>query len=116
MRYIALLRPHQWYKNLLVFLPLMFSGNLINLAELSNSLLAFASFCALSSSTYVINDMADRHKDKLHPEKKNRPIASGAIGINTAITIATIALLTGLGLATLLPSRFIIAGLAYFAI
>jgi len=76
MKYLRLLRPRQWYKNLLVFLALIFSGNLLNVAAIGNALLAFASFCALSSATYVINDYADRHKDRLHPEKWNRPIAS----------------------------------------
>ncbi|VVB81645.1 Uncharacterised protein [uncultured archaeon] len=79
MKYVLLLRPQQWYKNLLVFLPLLFSGNLLNLTAIGQSLLAFASFCALSSATYVINYYADRNNDTLHPEKWNRPIESGEV-------------------------------------
>jgi 4-hydroxybenzoate polyprenyltransferase len=114
MEYITLLRPKQWYKNLLVFLPLAFSGNLLNETALIHSLLAFVSFCTLSSATYVINDYTDRNKDRLHPEKLNRPIASGKIGtIGALITVLVLATI-GFGISTLLPIEFVMAATGYF--
>jgi 4-hydroxybenzoate polyprenyltransferase len=111
---VKLLRPKQWYKNFIVFLPLIFSGNLFNTTAALQALTAFASFCALSSATYVINDYADRKRDKLHPEKKNRPIASGAISAPLAIILAGIALLIGAILAMKLPITFGYTAAAYF--
>lgn len=111
-----MLRPQQWYKNLLVFLAIIFSGNLLNLTALAQSMLAFVSFCALSSATYVINDYADRHKDRLHPEKWHRPIASGAINRIEALSIVLILVTIGFGIGLLLPRTFIYAALGYFVL
>ncbi len=116
MKYLALLRPQQWYKNLLVFLAIIFSGNLLNLTAIAQSLLAFVSFCVLSSATYVINDYVDRHKDRLHPEKWNRPIASGAVSRIEALVIVIILTLIGFGIGLLLPGQFIYAALGYFVL
>jgi len=116
MKYVLLLRPAQWYKNLLVFLPLIFSGNLLNITAVGQTLLAFVSFCALSSATYVINDYVDRHRDRLHPEKSNRPIASGAVSSVEAILILFLLTIVGFGIALLLPMHFLYAVLGYFAL
>ncbi len=116
MKYVLLLRPFQWYKNLLVFLPLIFSGNLANSSAITTSLLAFLSFCALSSATYVINDYADKNKDKLHPEKWHRPIASGEIGTLGALISALLLITIGFGIALLLPMNFLYAALGYFVL
>src|ERR1041385_6595164 len=83
--WIQLIRPHQWYKNLLVFLALIFSGNLGRTSFIESSIIAFASFCAISSATYILNDFADRKADRLNPEKKNRPLAAGTISNLEAI-------------------------------
>src|SRR3989344_2516832 len=80
MKYLKALRPEQWLKNIFVLLPLLFSGNLGNADAILRSLIAILSFCAISSSTYVINDFFDRNKDRLNPEKMHRPIAAGKIG------------------------------------
>ncbi len=116
MEYIKLLRPQQWYKNLLVFLAIIFSGNLLNLTALGQSLLAFVSFCALSSATYVINDYVDRRKDRLHPEKWSRPIASGAVNRIEALAIVLILTTIGFGIGLLLPAKFVYAALGYFVL
>src|SRR5574341_598268 len=116
MKYVSLIRPKQWYKNLLVFLPLIFSGNIGNTAAIGQAVLAFVSFCALSSATYVINDYADRHKDRLHPEKWNRPIASGTVSGIEALTIVLILTTIGFGIGLLLPVKFIYAALGYFVL
>lgn len=114
--YLRLLRPQQWYKNLLIFLPIIFSNNLTNIPAIGQALIAFASFCALSSATYVINDYADKNKDRLHPEKSNRPIASGKIRTIGAILTVLILLTIGFGTALLLPTQFLYAALSYFTL
>ena len=89
--YLKLIRIKHWIKNILIFLP-MICGNAINYQNLYISLLGFFSFCFISSSIYIINDIKDIEKDKLHPQKKNRPITSGKINKKNAI-ITTIILL-----------------------
>ena len=116
MKYVRLIRPKQWYKNLLVFLPLIFSGNIGNAVAIGQAVLAFASFCALSSATYVINDYADKKKDRLHPEKCNRPIASGAVGIIEALIMVVVLIAVGFGISLLLPINFLYAALGYFVL
>lgn len=114
--YIRLLRPAQWYKNLLVFLPLIFALRLGNTMAVWHSIIAFISFCALSSTTYIINDYADRNIDKLNPEKANRPIASGAVGPIEALTLVLLLTAVGFGTAIVLPLPFLYTALGYFAL
>jgi len=91
---IALLvsmRPPEWIKNLLVFAGLLFSGNLDEGAQVLDATLAFAAFCAISSAGYLLNDLRDAPLDRRHPEKRHRPIASGALRASAA-WIASVAL------------------------
>ena len=93
--YIKLIRVKHWLKNGLVFLPLFFSINVLKIDLLRNNIIAFMIFSFTASIVYVINDINDIEKDKLHPIKKNRPLASGAITKNKAIiTILILSLLT----------------------
>ncbi len=78
--YVKALRPHQWLKNLLVFLA-MFAAHRLDGQTLALSLLAFVSFSLVASSVYVLNDLLDLAADRVHPRKKNRPLAAGAIPI-----------------------------------
>lgn len=82
---IKLSRPKQWIKNFFVFAPLLFSRHVFDIAFLIPAIQAFVVFCIASSSVYVINDILDAEADRSHPKKKYRPIASGEIGVNTAI-------------------------------
>ena len=84
INYLKLIRVKHWLKNVLVFLPAFFSINILNPQYLGACFLAFIVFCFASSIVYVLNDMSDIEKDKLHPIKKNRPLASGAISITKA--------------------------------
>ena len=81
------LRPFQWYKNLLVFLALIFSGTLFNLENIGLSIIAFISLCLISSLNYVVNDFLDKERDKLHPTKRLRPIASGKLGLGSILLL-----------------------------
>ncbi len=83
--YIKLMRPHHYLKNFLILLPLIFSGSLFNISKLTSTIFAVISFCFAASAIYVINDIMDKDKDKLHEKKKNRPIASGKISVKNAI-------------------------------
>ncbi|AYK04966.1 decaprenyl-phosphate phosphoribosyltransferase [Brevibacillus laterosporus] len=73
------LRPHQWTKNLLVFAALLFSLHKVSIHLLGKSLIAFFLFCMVSGCVYIINDFADIKNDRNHPEKRYRPMASGAL-------------------------------------
>lgn len=86
--YIKLMRPKHYIKNLLIFLPLIFSQQLTNLLVLKKSILAFISFSLIASVVYIINDIKDAKSDREHPIKKNRPIASGKIKISSAYIFA----------------------------
>lgn len=89
MAYIKLLRPKQWIKNLFVVAPLIFAKHIFEYNYVIRVLAAFVLFCCISSSVYVLNDIIDCEKDRLHPKKKNRPIASGIISkIEGGIVIA----------------------------
>ncbi len=86
-KYLKLIRVKHWIKNLLIFLPLIFSRE-INQSNIILTILGFISFSLASSIIYIINDIRDKEKDKNHPTKKNRPIAAGTISIPNALTIA----------------------------
>jgi 4-hydroxybenzoate polyprenyltransferase len=103
---IKLVRVRQWYKNSVVFLALFFSGNLYESHLLLTIFLAFISLCFISSAGYIINDLFDLKSDINHPEKKQRPIASGVISSKIAIFITFLLLLVGLLLAWILNILF----------
>jgi 4-hydroxybenzoate polyprenyltransferase len=106
------LRPRQWVKNLFVFGGLVFSQRLFT-ASVWPALGAFAIFCALSGAIYLLNDVADRDKDRLHPRKRERPIASGLLAVPVALGSAVLLIVAGLAAAVALSPRFAIVALAY---
>ncbi len=99
--YLRLMRPKQWVKNVFVIVPLIFSKNLFNISLFAESILAFISFCFAASAIYVINDIADRDLDTLHPVKRNRPIASGMVTVNEGWVLSAILLVFSFLLLTL---------------
>jgi len=84
----ALLRSDQWIKNTFVFIPAFFAARLWEGAVLWRVGLAFLAFCLLSSVIYILNDTVDRERDRQHPKKRERPIASGAVSLSAAATVA----------------------------
>jgi 4-hydroxybenzoate polyprenyltransferase len=109
------LRPRQWVKNLFVFGGLVFSQRLFT-ASVWPALGAFAIFCALSGAIYLLNDVADRDKDRLHPRKRERPIASGLLAVPVALGSAVVLIVAGLAAAVALSPRFALVALAYVAL
>lgn len=83
------MRPHQWYKNLVIFVYIVFSFILFNFQMWFSLTAAFAVFCILSGSGYVINDVLDIEKDRRHPKKSQRPVPSGELKISYAVSSAT---------------------------
>ncbi len=97
--YVALLRPWQWVKNLLVLAPIFFAGLFFNLEIVFTGFLAAAIFCVASSAVYVLNDMVDVAYDRCHQTKKSRPLASGRVTLGEGKFIfATLLLLCAIGL------------------
>ncbi|MBN1164003.1 MAG: decaprenyl-phosphate phosphoribosyltransferase [Candidatus Krumholzibacteriota bacterium] len=84
------MRPKQWTKNLVLFAGIVFSKRFLETGLVLRSFLGFAVFCMLSGAIYILNDLFDRKGDREHPTKRNRPIASGAVGagLGAAIVIA----------------------------
>jgi 4-hydroxybenzoate polyprenyltransferase len=100
------LRPHQWAKNLLVFVPLFASHRLWESEAWLLALAAFASFCLLASSAYVLNDLLDLGADRAHPRKRLRPLASGQLPIPAGAALSAGCLAGGAAVATILPLSF----------
>ncbi|HSL87715.1 MAG TPA: decaprenyl-phosphate phosphoribosyltransferase [Ignavibacteriaceae bacterium] len=90
--YLKLFRVSQWIKNFFVFVPLLFSLHLFEEDFFITAFRAFIAFCLASSFVYVINDIVDQDADRAHPEKKNRPIASGKVSVSTALFLAALLL------------------------
>jgi len=87
---IVALRPQEWIKNLLVFAGVLFSGRLDESGALGDALITFIAFCGISSAGYLFNDLRDREHDRRHPDKRHRPIASGAVAPATASVVAVV--------------------------
>ena len=98
---VKALRPKQWAKNVLVVAAPFAAGRLFEPSVAADVAVAFVAFCLASSAVYLLNDVRDAPKDRLHPEKKNRPIASGQVAPSTAVVLAVVALVASLALSTL---------------
>jgi len=103
---IESLRPIQWIKNLALFAALIINGQLTNIPLFTTTLWAFIVFCLLSSSSYLINDLVDIDKDRLHPVKKNRPLARGALTESTAVFLSFFLLFIALFISLFISSSF----------
>ena len=109
---VSSIRPRQWVKNLFVFAALIFSHKLFSV-DAGRALAAFAIFCALSGVVYLLNDVADRERDRAHPKKRLRPVASGALSVRSAIAAAVVIGALALGAATALGTAFVLTAAVY---
>ncbi len=117
MVYLRLLRPAQWIKNLFVFAGVVFGRRLTGPDALSAALLSVVGFVCLSlisSVVYIINDIHDREEDRLHPRKRNRPIAAGQITIASAAGLATALLVVGMAVSWAIDRGFGLVVTLYF--
>lgn len=113
---LRLLRPHQWVKNLLVFVSLFAGHQYSNLEYLQLTFLGFAAFCLVASGTYVVNDILDLESDRQHPIKKSRPLAAGQIEISYAIAIASVLIVAGIGLGRFVGQEFFVCLVGYLVL
>jgi 4-hydroxybenzoate polyprenyltransferase len=110
---IVSMRPKQWTKNVFLFAALVFDLKLFNPALLGKTIAAFALFCLLSSTVYLINDLADIERDRLHPTKRNRPLPAGRLPLSWAMYAAIILLAISLPLSFYLDRTFGLIALSY---
>ena len=111
---VAALRPHQWAKNLLLFVPL-FLAHRPDAAEWVRTALAFVSFCLVASAAYVGNDLMDLAADRRHPKKRHRPFAAGRLPLFAGLALVPTLLIAGTAVALFLPIPFLVA-LAVYAV
>src|SRR5512140_603473 len=84
---VKTLRPRQWTKNAFIFGAIVFDGKLFHLPDFLRTLAGFGLFCLMSSTVYIFNDLMDVKADRLHPTKKDRPIASGRLPVQLAFVV-----------------------------
>lgn len=113
---LALMRPRQWPKNLVVLAALVFTGRFTSAPDLLKAAEAFVSFLLLSASVYSLNDVLDAAQDRLHPEKCRRPVASGALSPAMALAFGALVACLGLAIGAGLGLGFVAVGLAYLAL
>ncbi len=107
------MRPQQWVKNLLVFLP-MLAAHQFGPHTLAQGLVAFLAFSLVASSVYLLNDLLDIGSDRAHPRKRNRPLASGALPLSHGMAMVPLLLAMGLGLGLVLQPLFLPVLLGYY--
>lgn len=113
---IRTVRPHQWVKNSFVIAPVVFAKHLTHPSVIKSTIGAFGVFCLLSGAVYTLNDLVDAPADRVHPVKRNRPIASGQVPIPLAKALFIGLLLVAFGGAMLGPPKFIAVAFGYFAL
>ncbi|MBL8414974.1 MAG: decaprenyl-phosphate phosphoribosyltransferase [Propionivibrio sp.] len=114
--YLKLLRPHQWVKSGFVFVGLLFGHAWHDTLLMQRVLFAATAFALAASAIYVINDLADREHDRMHPEKRHRPLAAGTVSVTKALLLAGACLLSALMLAHAASNTVLLIVLAYAVI
>lgn len=110
------MRPKDWAKNLFLYIPLFFAGDIFNISKLIVVFAGFVAFSFIASSIYIINDYVDKEADRKHPQKKNRPLASGKASTNIALILFFILVFGGLGLAYAVNLKFFYLLCLYFSL
>jgi len=114
--YLAALRPEHWLKNLLVFIPLFAAHLFFSPVPVATALLAFAAFCCCASGGYLINDLLDLQADRHHPQKRQRPFASGRLPLSYGLSMAPVLLALGWLLAAMLSPLVLATLVLYVAL
>jgi decaprenyl-phosphate phosphoribosyltransferase len=112
--YLKLLRPKDWAKNLYLFVPMFFSGEVFNVTKLMSVFYGFIAFSFTASSIYILNDYRDREDDRKHPVKCKRPLAAGTVSPTAALTLFGILLIAGMSLGWFLGPEFLVVLGLYF--
>ena len=114
--YLQIIRPWQWYKNLLIFIALLFSGNLFNFLLYPKLIVGFFLLCFISGANYILNDLKDLERDKKDPEKRKRPLPSGKITKLKAVFYFFFLLTFSLGFSLILDFYFFLSVLSLFVL
>ncbi len=113
---VAALRPAQWTKNAALLAPLLFARRATDAGSVARAALALVAFCAVASAGYLANDVVDRERDRRHPVKRSRPVASGELGTRAALVAALALAGGGLAAAAVLGRAFLAATAGYLAL
>lgn len=105
---LTAMRPHQWAKNVLVFVPLIMAHAVTDISAWRDALGIFVAFCATASGIYLLNDLADLTADRQHPRKRRRPFASGALPLMPGAVLACVLLVVGFGFSTLVGASVVV--------
>lgn len=116
MEILKLLRIKDWAKNTFLFIPVFFAGKLFSFEHIEILILGFLSYSFVASAIYILNDFQDIEADKIHPAKKHRPLASGAVTLKTALVVFCFLLFGGLYLAFFLDKYFFGIVITYFIV
>ena len=111
--YIRLIRMKHWVKSVFIFAPLIFSLNFYKPIYIGRTLIMCAAFCLAASAVYVFNDIADRERDRLHPKKKDRPIANGSVPVRGALILAVVLFLASAAVSMILGLPSLLTVLVY---
>lgn len=114
--WLRALRPHQWVKNLLVFVPLVMSHMFGDRERLIHTAIAFGAFCLCASSVYLLNDLLDLVADRRHPRKRLRPFAAGTLPAARGLLLAAVLLAAAVAVEAMVGRRVLVVLLAYYAI
>lgn len=113
---VRALRPHQWIKNLILFVPVLTAHQLENTTIVGRAILAFVAFCLAASAVYLLNDLLDLDADRHHPTKRKRPFASGDLPLQYGLVGAPVLLLLSLGISFFLSPATVLVMAIYFAV
>jgi len=113
---VKAMRPHQWLKNLLVFVPIVVSHKVHDIDLMLNCIIGFIAFCLCASSVYLLNDLLDLDADRQHPRKRKRPFAAGNLPITTGVIAMGVLLLGAFLLGMLLPPMFLPVLVFYYLV
>ena len=114
--YVRLIRIKHWVKDVFIFAPLIFSFNFYKPSYIGRTLIMCAAFCLAASAVYVFNDVTDRRRDRLHPKKKDRPVASGAVSVRSALILAALLLVAAGAVSGILGRSSVMIVLAYIGL
>ncbi|PJJ76571.1 4-hydroxybenzoate polyprenyltransferase [Thermoflavifilum aggregans] len=105
--HLLLLRPAHWIKNLFLFIPLFFAGELLNLQKIYDVCVGWCAFSLAASSVYILNDIRDIESDRIHPEKRFRPIPAGKVSVSHAVILMSVSLIAGFIISYFISLKFL---------
>lgn len=114
MNFLKLLRINHWIKNLFLFIPIFFAGDIFVYKQYPSLILGFIAYSFVASAVYILNDFKDLEADRRHPKKKERPLASGAVSIRFSLILFILLLISGFGISFYLNPYFLLIVLIYF--